>query len=192
MIIHINGWPGSGKKTVGELLAKNLGARFIHNHMLHDVAIVCAGFDGADRWPLYEIVRTAAYEVLAKRPKSESFVMTNALCKNSSREQQAWRHVVDLAIARQVPLVPIVLQCDVEENCRRLQSAERIGMKLTDAEELKSYFDIDTIQMPDVPELLVLDVTLVSPEGAAKEIFAHVASIRDTLQPASLKHLRMR
>ena len=93
MIIHINGWPGVGKKTVGEVLAKMLGARFIHNHVLHDVAIACSGLHGHERWDLYEIVRAAAYAALARRPPSEIFVMTNALCKNSPREQAAWVHV---------------------------------------------------------------------------------------------------
>src|SRR6202011_2120341 len=34
MIVHLNGWPGAGKKTIGEALSMLLGARFIHNHLL--------------------------------------------------------------------------------------------------------------------------------------------------------------
>ena len=30
MIIHINGWPGVGKKTIGEALSRLLNARFTH------------------------------------------------------------------------------------------------------------------------------------------------------------------
>ena len=33
-IIHINGWPGTGKLTVGRLLAERLGARLVDNHTL--------------------------------------------------------------------------------------------------------------------------------------------------------------
>ena len=51
VIIHINGWPGVGKSTIGKLLAEKIGARFIHNHVLHDVALVCAGHGYEDRWP---------------------------------------------------------------------------------------------------------------------------------------------
>jgi hypothetical protein len=42
--------------------------------------------------------------------------MTNVLCEASSREQVAWRQVVELAMAGNVPLVPIVLETAAEEN----------------------------------------------------------------------------
>src|SRR5688500_474717 len=98
MIVHLNGWPGAGKKTIGKVLSRKLNARFVHSHLLHDVSIACAGLDSADRWRLYEAVRAAAYATLAQRRSPEILVMTNALCKGSAREQEAWRHVVDLAI----------------------------------------------------------------------------------------------
>jgi gluconate kinase len=192
MIIHLNGWPGAGKKTIGQIVAKRLDARFIHNHLLHDVAIACAGLSGEDRWDLYETVRSVAYETLATRPSSEVFVMTNALCKNSPRELEAWKHVVDLAVVRQVPLVPIVLVVEIEENCRRIQSEERVGKKMTDAEELRGYFSVDSIQEPDVPELLILDVTMLTPEKAAERICAYIAEISSNLQTATERHLQMR
>jgi gluconate kinase len=191
MIIHLNGWPGVGKKTIGEALAHRIGARFIHNHLLHDVAIACAGLQTEARWTLYGKVRQAAYELLAARPRSEVFVMTNALCRNSAREQRAWEHVVELAMVRQVPLVPIVLQAELAENLRRVQSAERVGKKLTDPHTLEGYLAMDTIQCPDVPEFLLLDVTRLSAEAAAEQIIAHIEAIRSDLSPATGQHLRM-
>lgn len=192
MIIHLNGWPGVGKKTIGEILAQRIGARFIHNHLLHDVAIICAGLQTEARWTLYEKVRRDAYEVLAAQPESDVFVMTNALCRNNIREQQAWKHVVELAIARQVPLVPIVLQVELTENLRRLQSRERAGKKLTDPHSLESYLSMDVIQQPHVPETLLIDVTQLSAEAAAEQIAAHVDLIRTRLSPAANQHLQMR
>ena len=125
MIVHLNGWPGVGKQTTGRALAASLGARFIHNHLLHDVAIVCAGFGDPDRWPLYERIRATAYKALARRPAAEIFVMTNGLCVNAPREREAWAHVVDLAMRRAVPLIPVVLEADTDEICRRGQSGAR-------------------------------------------------------------------
>lgn len=180
-----------GEKDDRQILAKRLDGRFIHNHLLHDVAIVSAGFDGPDRRSVYETVRAVAYQALARRPITETFVMTNALCKNTPREREAWKHVVSLAIRRQVPLVPIVLRLDPEENCRRVQSADRIGKKLTDTTVLNNLFEIDTIQEPDVPERLVLDVTDLSAEQAADQIQAHVTKIRPRLLAATEEHLQI-
>jgi gluconate kinase len=192
MIIHINGWPGAGKQTIGTALAKRVGARFIHNHLLHDVAIVCAGFDSEERWALYEKVRAAAYQTLAARPSSEVFVMTNALCTNAPREREAWRHVVDLALSRRVPLVPVVLSVEPAEHFRRIQSAERIGKKMTDPLKLQEFFNMDSIQHPDVPELLMLDVTELTPEAAAEHIARHIETIQPYLSSATNRYLRMR
>jgi gluconate kinase len=177
MIVHLNGWPGVGKKTIGAILAQRLGARFIHNHTLHDVAIACAGIGDPERWPLYEKVRAAAYTALAERPTGEHFVMTNALCTHAPREIEAWRHVVNLAMRRGVPLIPVVLEADPAENLRRVQTAERQGAKLSDPTVLQSLFHEDSIQKPAVPELLVLDVTSLSPEEAAARIEAHLAGL---------------
>ena len=177
MIVHLNGWPGVGKKTVGTILAARLGARFIHNHLLHDVAIACCGLDGPDRWDLYERVRQEAYAALERRPRSETFVMTNALCDGSARERQAWSHVVELASARHVPLVPVVLEAELAENQRRVASPDRIGRKMVDPDRLAGYLATDTIQKPDVPGLFVLDVTAQSPEQAAILIEDHVRRV---------------
>jgi len=192
MIVHLNGWPGVGKKTIGSELAKNLRARFIHNHLLHDVAIVCAGLNDPDRWVLYERVRTAAYASLKRRSLTEVFVMTNGLCKNAPRELEAWNRVVDLAVSRNVPLVPVVLEAAPDEIIRRVQSPERSGRKLTDPTQLRSYLAEDTLQYPAVSELLVLDVTSLKAEEAVARIEDHLTDIRASLQPASARHLQFR
>jgi hypothetical protein len=118
--------------------------------------------------------------------------MTNALCKNAPRELEAWRHVVELAMSRNVPLVPIVLEATPEELFRRLQNAERVGKKLSDPAELRSYFTVDTLQYPAVSELLVLDVTRLTPEEFALGIEQHLTVIRGSLEPADPRHLQLR
>jgi hypothetical protein len=120
LIIHLNGWRGVGKQTIGRALAERIGARFIHNHLLHDVAIVCA---------------------------------------------------------RGALLIPVVLEADREEHFRRVQSVERIGRKLTDTAVLEEFFNIDKVHRPDVPELLVLDVTHLAPQEAAERIIEHASAL---------------
>lgn len=192
MIIHLNGWPGVGKQTVGSLLARKLEARFIHNHLLHDIAIICAGSNVESRWTLYESIRSAAYSAFAKQSLPENYAMTNALCKNAPREQMAWRHVVELAMARKTALIPVVLEAAEHELFQRLQSPDRTGRKPSNPAELRGYMKLDAIQKPDVPELLVLDVTEVRPEEAALKIVDFVATVKPSLRPASQRHLQMK
>lgn len=77
------------------------------------------------RRPLYEKIRSAAYDVLERRPSDAFFVMTNALCKTADREVEAWKHVVSRAIYRKVPLVPSTIA--TEES---LQFEKRFKAKL--------------------------------------------------------------
>ncbi len=174
MIVHLNGWPGVGKLTVARLLAPRLQARLIDNHLLHDVAIRCTGIDDPARWPLYETVRAAAYQVLADRPRSETFVMTNALCIGSPREREAWRQVVALAETRAVPLVPVVLEADDTVLRSRVQRLERQGRKLTDPDALAAMIRSDRLLKPDVPERLDLDTSRLAAADAAAAIEAHL------------------
>jgi shikimate kinase len=50
MIVHLNGWPGVGKLTVGRKLAPMLNARLLDNHTLHNVALAICDFDSPERW----------------------------------------------------------------------------------------------------------------------------------------------
>jgi hypothetical protein len=84
-------------------------------------------------------------------------------------------------------LIPVVLETSLEENCRRIQSTDRLGKKMTDARMLKEFRTMEMIQKPDVPELFVLEVSSQSPEQAASSIRSHIDSFGDLLQPATLE-----
>ena len=112
--------------------------------------------------------------------------------QEAPRELEAWRYVVELATSRQVPLVPLILELDIEGNIRRLQNVDRVGKKLTDPAALLSYLAADTIQYPDVPETFVLDVTRLEPMEAAARVQQYVERVRAILRPATQQHLELR
>ena len=192
MIIHLNGWPGVGKYTVGKVLADNIGARFVYNHLLHDVAFACAGRGDEERWPLYEKVRAAAYDVLSRRPHDETFVMTNALCNGVAREEEAWVNVVDLAMSRAEKLIPAILLAKTEIIAQRIEATNRSNMKLKDSEALRVMVSKYTLQVPDVPETLELDVSKLSPSEAVNEIRFHLERVANVSAPATNQHKIMK
>ena len=188
MIVHINGWPGAGKYSIGKDLSRKLGARFVHNHLLHDLALACTGLDDQDRWSLYENIRKAAYDVLARRPSNEVFVMTNALCCGVAREVEAWSKVVDLAICRSARLIPVILRADTETVVRRISSSDRSDMKLTDPGILQEMISKHSLQIPDITETIELDVSDYSIEEAADEILSRLKVAKKNAKPASAQH----
>ena len=175
MLIHINSWPGAGKKTIGELLASRLQARFVHNHHLLDLVEACCDRSDPQWQVLYDRVREAAYECLACRTADEPLVMTNAMAKD---EVALWSQVCDLARRRSAVLVPIVLTLDPEENRKRLLDPRRGGAKLKSAQVLDSLRAKHELLVPtDIATTLVLDVSSLSPEVAADHIEAHLRRI---------------
>ena len=78
-IVHINGWPGTGKLTVGRLLAKRLGARLIDNHMLLNPAEALFARSNPLHASLRGQIRRVVFDHAVRTDPAESFVFTDAL-----------------------------------------------------------------------------------------------------------------
>lgn len=182
MIIHLNGWPGSGKLTVARIVARTLDARLLDNHTLHDVAARLSDRHTREYWELYYQVREIAYKRVRELPSHEVIVMTNALALESEREREAWAAVKALAQDRGAPLVSVTLQCSLDENVRRIASAGRHHSKLKDPAPLIEWRSTLTLLTDASVRSLVIDNTNRSPEHVANEIAGFVRKI-ELLQP---------
>ena len=193
MIIHLNGWPGSGKLTVARELARKLEARLLDNHTLHDVPGRLCDRGTPEYWELYYQVRDVAYRRVLALPSHETVVMTNALTNESDREREAWSAVKELAVARAAPLMAITLDCSLDENVRRIASDGRRHRKLTDAVPLIEWRSTLTLLTDDSARSITIDNTNLSPDQAADAILAFV---RPSGLPASgravIKHVAVR
>ena len=174
VIIHLNGWPGSGKLTVAREVARTLNARLLDNHTLHDVAGRLCDRDTYEYWELYYQVRAVAYARLRALPPHEVVVMTNALTHESDREREAWAAVKVMAAGRDVPLVAVTLHCSLDENVRRIASEGRRHRKLTDPVPLIEWRSTLTLLTDDSVRSLTIDNTNRSPAQVADEIVAFV------------------
>ena len=73
-VIHINGWPGSGKRSIGQILATQIGGRLLDNHaMLNPAEALFSRFDPLHR-ELHRAVRDITLDYAANcRPRWRSF-----------------------------------------------------------------------------------------------------------------------
>ena len=182
MIIHINGWPGSGKLTVARVVARKLGARLLDNHTVHDVAGRLCDRYTREYWELYYQVRELAYQRVRALASHEVLVMTNAFALESEREREGWAAVKALAADRGVPLIAVTLQCSLEENVRRIASEERRDRKMTDPEPLIEWRSTLTLLTDGSVRSLAIDNTSRAPDQVADEIVGFVRQI-ELLKP---------
>lgn len=134
MIIHLNGWPGVGKLTIGRLLRDRLGGRLLDNHTVFNVAFALTSFRSPEFYAAARMARDAAYECAAAVPNDVPLIMTNAL-SNGDWGHENWAAVRALAWRRGVRLLAVTLGCEPTEQARRMATAERAYLgKLTDPE----------------------------------------------------------
>ncbi|MGO4735000.1 AAA family ATPase [Bosea sp. 2KB_26] len=167
LIIHINGWPGCGKLTIGRELAKRLGARLLDNHLIINPAE--ALFDRGD--PLNHSLRKALRSTIladaAQMKPGTPLILTDAL-SDDAFDAAVFDEYRSLAAARRATLVAVVLDCSPERNAERLVAGDRAARhKLTAPMVLASLrANYRLLRAPGLP-LVELDVSDLAPEAAA-------------------------
>lgn len=168
MLVHINGYPGVGKLTIGRALATMIDGKLLDNHTIYNVAFALTEFRSPDFYQLVRAVRTIAFQRVLELPPSEPVVLTNWYSKGSQWSEENWDEVLSLARRRPCPLAVVVLSCAPEENERRIQSPGRDAMrKPRDATLVK---DNRPLIDRGGDKTLHLDVTNMQAEAAASAI----------------------
>lgn len=175
LVVHINGWPGTGKLTIARHLAERLGARLADNHTLINPAE--ALFARSD--PLYRSLRSAVrqsvFEHLERAAAERSFIFTDALSDDAT-DTRAFEDCAALAQKRGARFVAVVIDCDVEENLKRLTRAGRSKLhKLTDPEVLLGLRRAHRLLRGSSDRLIEIDVSTLGADEAAAAIAARIA-----------------
>ncbi|OOG66490.1 AAA family ATPase [Sinorhizobium sp. A49] len=175
LIVHINGWPGTGKLTIARHLAEHLGARLADNHTLINPAEALF----ARGTPLYRslraTVRTAVLDHVHRADAAQSFLFTDAL-SDDEFDSRSFDDYATLAADRSARFVAVVLDCSMEENLKRLTRAGRSkAHKLTDPQVLMDLRSRHVLLKGKCDQLIELDVTSLGADEAASEIAARIS-----------------
>lgn len=172
-LIHINGRPGVGKKTIGSLLAKKIDAAFIDNHTLLNPAVAACG-RGTEGYPrIVRKVVEAVFDELKHELQKRPVVLTNTLTEEVAEHRMYFDEIKALARKANTDLVSIELSADFNENARRIVTPSRKkSLKLTDANTLSQlYRDFSMVSDPNVFEL---DTTSMKAHQSAKALKRHL------------------
>lgn len=183
-VVHLLGYPGTGKRTVGAALV-DLVPRDDHRFVLVDNHLtskpVLAALDKDPAMPLDPRVWSyvtelrvpvfAAIEDLA--PPGWSYVFTSYVVTDVPSQTIGRLHA--LAAARSSTYVPVLLHCADDERRRRVVGADRAAQhKWIDPDGVMADVAARTLVRPDSPHLLDLDVTDLEPAAAARQVLDHV------------------
>ena len=167
-IVHINGWPGTGKLTIARLLAVKLGAKLVDNHTLINPAEMLFGRRDPLHASLRRSVRETVFDHIARADPSGSFIFTDALA-DDAHDTAYFEAYRELAQRRKGELMAVVLDCSQEENLRRIVSAGRADrLKLTRPEVLRDLRSKHNLLRPAAAgRLIEIDVTSMTAEDVA-------------------------
>lgn len=171
MLIFLNGFPGTGKLTVGQALVDKLGGRLLDVHTQMNLAFALTEFKSAEFYDTARAVWKLADERIAKLPPEVPLVMTDALREGSDWSQEAWERILKLAETRG-PLYVVHLHCDPDENVRRIGSAGREAMSKSRKRALAlQYHEEGRILIgKEAERVLELDTTELTAEECAEAI----------------------
>lgn len=174
MIIHINGMGGVGKLTVAKLLAKELSARLIDNHLLIDLVTSICDRGSSDYFILLEKLMEIVLEQTVKKP-NEIFIFTNALSAELEEDRIRLDKLRSFANDRNIRFVQILLSCDLEENKKRIISEDRkLKGKLLNPDDLDAIYENYTIYHPHYEFALEVDTTHLSAEETSDVVKSYI------------------
>jgi len=177
MIININGWPGVGKLSVAELLQQQIGGRLLDNHTIFNVAFSLFEFRSPEFFETVRAIRQIAFSQASKVPRTTPIVLTSAYA-DTPFGRENWAAIRGLANDHGTPLCNVVLDCELTENVRRLQSPERARLrKLTEPQPLIAARDVAPLLAEGGDHLLRFDVTELTPDQGAARITEWLRSL---------------
>ena len=130
MILVLNGYPGTGKLTIGQTLAPLMGAKLVDIHTLYNLGFALTEFKTQAFFDATDRVEAIAHDLIHDLPKDVPVLWTTVLAGDSDRAIAAWDRLKALGAARP-PLLMVHIHCDLEENIRRIQGESRRGARKT-------------------------------------------------------------
>lgn len=176
-IVFMLGYPGVGKRTVGTHLAQILDAVLVDNSLINIPLLTLFRWDGKvaipmEIWERVKPIRAAVLGTIEDlAPKTNSYVFTDVL-KDDPDGATEYVDVRSLAERRGSLFLPVLLDCDVDEQVRRIDTPDRRArLKGSDPEGYRLHRQHTRLFVPPSEHLLRLDTTGTSAERTAEQIY---------------------
>ncbi|KAJ5174929.1 uncharacterized protein N7482_000806 [Penicillium canariense] len=180
-IVHLNGFPGVGKLTIARFLLKLLPfAKLVHNHLLINPADAILHRTQPGYQTLRRAIRQTIFSALTSEPATfdTTYIFTDFQSDDELGAAVCAEYLATAEV-RRAAFIPIMLFCDEKTNMQRLVSSDReLHSKLTDVELVSKFrLEEDVHRFTGHPNYSELDVSNLTPEEAARQIYEHLKHI---------------
>jgi hypothetical protein len=130
-VVFLLGYPGAGKRTVGTPLAQLLDGVLVDNQLINIPLLTLFKWDGKfpippEIWDRVVPIREAVLETIEDlAPKSNSYVFTNVLT-DDAKAASHYDTIRSLARRRGSLFLSVMLDCDIDEQVRRIDTPGRV------------------------------------------------------------------
>lgn len=181
-VVFLLGYPGVGKRTVGSHLAERLDGVLVDNQLIHIPLLTLFKWDGKfllppEIWQRVEPIRDAILGTIEDlAPKSNSYVFTNMLEDDEDGASQ-YQRIRSLAHRRGSLFLSVMVDCDVDEEVRRIANPDRVArLKGSDPEGYRRYRRDTRLFQPPPEEVAHIDTTNIGPRQNAEGIYEMLRS----------------
>ena len=132
--ILLMGFPGVGKRTVGEAFARKTNARFTHHHELYDpiFKLFCNDYEDQSNltpqmWEKLNEAQAVYFAAVADVcSRDDSFIYTEMMLDKDPYHQIDYKNILDVVKKRNAHFFPVRLIFEEDELIKRVQSNDRI------------------------------------------------------------------
>lgn len=182
-IIYLIGFAGVGKYTIATEICAQTHCRLIDNHLINNVVFSFVREDGGKKlppeiWRRTQKIRTIALDTMVDLGNRDfSYVFTNQLRQDDQEDWQIYNAIESAATKMNSLFVPICLECDPDENKKRIVSADRAALYKATSEKLVDQNRDEKPLQPTHKNTLNLNVTRLSANKAAHAVLKHVSTL---------------
>lgn len=180
--IYLNGYPGIGKLTIANELARLIpNTKVYHNHLMIDPVAALVDRDDPEYHRIRSSFRRHILHVISTSESTRklNWIFTDARCTSDIGSEAAQ----DFKLAAEqggATFIPVALSCDLEENVRR--TVTRAGVnpkttKLTNPDLVCQVRQEEVMYQFGGREELQLDITHLSASEAAQKVSQHLKSL---------------
>jgi adenylylsulfate kinase-like enzyme len=187
-VVFLLGYPGVGKRTVGSELAEILHGVLVDNQIINIPLLTLFKWDGKspipmEIWDRVAPIREAVLGTIEDlAPKWNSYVFTNVL-KDDKEDASHYDRIRSLAHSRGSLFLSVMVDCDIDEQVRRIDNPDRIvRLKGSDPEGYRRHRKQTKLYQPPADEVVHIDTTEVGPRDNAERIYETLLS-RGLRQP---------